>query len=320
MAETYEYFNDAFDAVPGGHGIRTFLESLGPAGDSADVQKMKRAGMTSEYLNTIDSMYRERFGRGMPGDVIDRLKGDRNFADKFTELLRTPTEQLMAMGDEAAQKFKSFGFFTDPDYRQYKLEKQTKIDKQEAATAASIMPKDVQSLMDTYFKTANSKAEFNPEIATQWLPYLKKISDPMLMSENKDLQEAMNSMGRLYSGQTIQQSADNTNKYNISNLQKALGYANDDYVNQIKNIDNAKSSYLGLINKATDRGWNLSDYDKTRMDTLTDQNTKRNWDLEDFANNKEFAEAMAKAMKDDSFDWSKLLQPLATVGAATIKP
>ena len=285
---------------------------FGTKADSADVQAMKSSGMTSEYLGTLDDQYKKRFGRGMPGEVFGQLHGSRSMADQMTALLQMSDEDLAiqaAKNSGLANKLKQWNMITESQLNDAKaaIKEATKVE----------IPAEYQALMDQYLKEANVKPEMNYGMVEQWLPKLQEQYKPLVDKQNKSMNEYMNNMGMLFSGQTIDKSNEISQDYNTQALQKALGYAEQDYAQQQSNKSLAGQNYLNLMNQATNRKWNVSDADLARAFQLSNQATTRDYAKEDYSKMAELYASMNKNT-NTGFDWTKMLQPIATTTAALI--
>lgn len=269
-----------------------------------------------DKYGVTDRLSKEQFYAKMPsgGDFTDAW--NKVISEALTPIYNQYSGKLYQQGQSSEYNpyagAKTANDLMDAlDQVKSKVEYYTTNPKEE--TSVEVTP-GYQALMDQYYNEANKSAEFNPEIASQWLPYLKQISDPLLAQENASMKEDMNSLGRYVSGQTVQNSANNVNKYNTANLEKALGYSYDDYNNQLNNINTAKTNYLGMIDKVNDRGWNLTDAEKSRLQQLTDKTTQRQWDLSDFDKSSQLAkELTSKSGSSNEDDWLKYIQAAAGV-------
>jgi hypothetical protein len=178
---------------------------------------------------------------------------------------------------------------------------------------------------------------FDPETVKKWLPTLLEAQAPAKQQEYQNNAELMNSLGRLYSGQTLGNSQTINNNYTMDALNKALGYAGSDYATQLSTKNAAKDKALALGQYET----GISQYQNSQDVSTALQNLMNNWNTintnksqnynditsaiervyanEDWTKSADLTKLLASMSDSGSdFDWSKLLQPAATVAAAAI--
>lgn len=371
--------------------------NVGSSPDSADVTAMKRGGMTSEYLNSIDSKFRELFHQGISGDIFDKLKSNRATADAFWQLinsgaLENKSGNIVMKADTynsdpaLAKLADSFGYVDQ--VANTKLQNQNKLgtdfkggvdsavksgfitqaqaDSLNGAYGAN--PEGAQAQLNTWVSQGLSKQgapavpawqysepdiikqykdmlkqdlainpQMNPDTVKTWLPLLQEAQAPAKQQEYDNNAALMNSMGRLNSGQTLGNSQTINNKYTMDALNKALGFAGNDYATQIatKNAAKDKALALGQYETGISQYGNNQDVTKALQDLMNNWNTintnksqnyndvsgaiNRVYANQDWTKSADLSTLLAKLQDSGSnFDWTKLLGPAATVGAAAI--
>jgi hypothetical protein len=207
-----------------------------------------------------------------------------------------------------------------------------------AGTDTSWQYKEPQAMTDAKAAIAKDLAlnpTFNTQMVKDWLPTLLEASSGAKTADNQNNADLMNSMGRLFSGQTLQNSQTINNKYTMDALNKALGYAESDYADQLarKNAATDKSMAVGQYETGIDQYKNNQDVAKALQDFMQNWNTintnksqnyndmtsaiNRIYANEDWTKNADLATQIAQITKPDKQqDWEKWINPIATVATS----
>lgn len=325
-------------------------------------------GMTYQSLVALDAAYQKKYGRGMPGELIDELRGSPKLAKEVGDYLMKPQDSLDNTSSKSeAQKLAKWKMIDMADWT-IANEKKTKLSEFDSSidnaikngyvtediaqaykdlyrsdpTAASgwlstaiqegiekknfVEPEYVTQARKLINEQMNSDPTFNTGIIDEWMPTLLKAQEPAKQQEYQNNADLQNQMGRLFSGQTLKTARDTNTAYNMDALNKALGYASSDYARKLTQKDAAINKNLALGQYDQDRNFqslmnsfNMAESNRATAQSMLEQNLSNIWGNEAWEKNAKLSKELAKIQsQDNGFDWTKLLQPAATVASTLL--
>lgn len=336
-----------------------------------EIEEYIMASLFEEVKNkplaeSIDKKYHEKYGKGIPGSVWDRIKSDENYAREFESYLDNPPDlnkidkaeatKMSNMGmldlaewtiandkrtkssdyDSSIDNAIKNGYVTEDIAQAYKDLYRTdegaatgwlsKVIQEGIEKKNFVEPEYVTQARKLINEQMNSDPTFNTGIIDEWMPTLLKTQEGAKQQEYQNNADLQNQMGRLFSGQTLKTARDTNTAYNMDALNKALGYASSDYARKLTQKDAAINKNLALGQYDQDRNFqslmnsfNMAESNRATAQSMLEQNLSNIWGNEAWEKNASLQKELMKMQtKDNGFDWTKLLQPAATVAAAAI--
>jgi hypothetical protein len=278
-----------------------------------------------QFLNRIDPKDYEGSFRSFLTELRESNQLETEEQEEKQRLKNEPREETQGIADYYFQQ----GWLTEEGYNEIKglidagdienAKMQLYRSYGKAHEEQVTLPQSMIDEMEGVNKTADMSLE---ELINQYLPTLQQINQPLKDQEQKASQEYMNSLGRLYSGQTVKLGSEIENRYNMEALAKAMGWG-------MGEKDSAKAKKWAFANwetsgkTAADREYlmNLYNQASTRQGQAWNvEDIYRTFGREDQAwwKNNNLVNSIMNNMPNQGFDYTSLLQPLATIGSAFI--